>query len=318
MHGHENMPGPKPNIVITEFMDAGAVDKLRARYSVHYDPDLVDKGEVINPLLANAHALIVRNRTRVDAALLAQAPQLSVVGRLGVGLDNIDLEACRTRNIAVHPALGANARAVAEYVLAMTLITLRGAYDRTAETAAGEWPRTKVSDGREGGGKTLGLIGFGDIGQLTARLANAVGLRVIAHDPAHADDALLWAHQNVEPVSLDQLLASADVVSLHLPLNAATRGLFAHDTIARMKPGAILINTARGGIVDEFALAEALRDGHLSGAAIDVFAQEPLAGGTPLAGLPNVWLSPHIAGLSQESNVRVSNLIANRVSQSLG
>jgi len=307
-----------PDIVISEFMEAGAVDQLRERYAVHYAPDLVDQGEAIYPLLENARALIVRNRTQVDAALLARAPKLQVVGRLGVGLDNIDVDACRARKIAVHPALGANARAVAEYVLAMTLLTLRGAYDRSDDVAAGQWPRATLSDGREAGGKTLGLLGFGAIGQLTAALVNAVGLRVIAHDPAHADDALLWTYQNVEPVGFDQLLAEADVLSLHLPLPPSSRGLFGAATLARLKPGAILINSARGGIVDETALAEALRSGHLAGAALDVFAKEPLPAGSPLAGLPNVWLTPHIAGLSQEANGRVSRLIAERIAQSLG
>ncbi|RIX46257.1 MAG: 3-phosphoglycerate dehydrogenase [Rhodocyclales bacterium GT-UBC] len=307
-----------PTIVITEFMESSAVEALREKYVVHYDPELVDQGEAIYPLLENARALIVRNRTQVNADLLTRAPKLEVVGRLGVGLDNIDLDGCQARRIVVHPALGANARAVAEYVLAMTLIGLRGAYDRSDDIAAGKWPRAYLSDGREAYGKTLGLVGFGDIGQLTAKLAGAIGLRVIAHDPAHRDDSLVWAYQNVEPVGFEQLLAEADVVSLHLPLNAGTRGLFGRETLARLKPGALLINTARGGIVDEAALADALRSGHLSGAAIDVFAQEPLAAGSPLAGLPNVWLTPHIAGLSREANVRVSKLIAERVAQSLG
>lgn len=304
-------------IVISEFMDEAAVDRLRARHAVHYEPGLVERGEAIYPLLENARALIVRNRTRVDAALLDRAPQLQVVGRLGVGLDNIDLDACRARRIAVHPALGANARAVAEYVLAATLLGLRGAYDRSADTAAGQWPRNALSDGREAFGKTLGLVGFGDIGRLTAQLAGAVGLKVIAHDPALSPDDPLWVYRDVEPVGFGELLAKADVVSLHLPLTAGTRGLFGRETLARMKPGALLINTARGGIVDEAALAEALRDGPLGGAALDVFEHEPLPAGSPLAGLPNVRLTPHIAGLSREANVRVSQLIATRVADSL-
>jgi (S)-sulfolactate dehydrogenase len=305
------------SIVISEFMDDAAVASLRRRFTTHYDPTLVDAPDRLRELLADARALIVRNRTRVDADLLAAAPQLAVVGRLGVGLDNIDLDACRQRAIAVHPATGANARAVAEYVIATTLLTLRGVYAASSEVGAGKWPRPALSEGREAGGRTLGLVGFGDIGQLTARLARALDLSVVAHDPAHADDAPLWAAHGVTPLALDELLARADVVSLHVPLTAATRGLFGRETLARMKTGAILINTARGGIVDEDALAAAVKSGQLAGAALDVFASEPLPAGSPLAGLANVWLTPHIAGLSAEANVRVGALVAERVAASL-
>jgi (S)-sulfolactate dehydrogenase len=305
------------SIVISEFMDDVAVDRLRAEFTTHYEPTLVDTPERLRTLLSHARALIVRNRTRVDATLLAAAPALQVVGRLGVGLDNIDLDACRQRNIAVYPATGANARAVAEYVIAFSLLGLRGAYGSSAEVGAGCWPRPALSDGREAGGKTLGLVGFGDIGQLTARLARALDLHVVAHDPAYRDEAPLWALHGVAPLGLAALLDQSDIVSLHLPLTAATRGLFDRDNLARMKPGAILINTARGGIVDETALAEALRSGHLAGAALDVFDKEPLLAGSPLAGLPNVWLTPHIAGLSAEANGRVGALIAERVATAL-
>jgi (S)-sulfolactate dehydrogenase len=305
------------SIVISEFMDEAAVDHLRAEFPTHYAPTLVDAPDRLRALLPQARALIVRNRTRVDAALLAAAPKLEVVGRLGVGLDNIDLDACRQRNIAVYPATGANARAVAEYVIAFSLFGLRGAYGSSAEVGVGRWPRPALSEGREAGGKTLGLVGFGDIGQLTARLARALDLRVVAHDPAYRDEAPLWAVQGVAPLGLNALLDQSDIVSLHLPLTTATRGLFGRENLARMKPGAILINTARGGIVDETALAQALRSGHLTGAALDVFDKEPLPAGSPLAGLPNVWLTPHIAGLSAEANGRVGALIAERVAAAL-
>ena len=308
---------PDPTIVISEFMELHAVNKLRERHTVHYDPELVDRGDGIYAFLENARALIVRNRTRVDVDLLARAPKLQVVGRLGVGLDNIDLDTCRARNISVHAARGANAGSVAEYVLVMALVTLRGAFGKTNEVAAGLWPRADLSEGREAAGKTLGLIGFGDIGKATAELANAIGIRVVGNDPAYPDDSLEWIHHNVEPLSLDELLGNADVVSLHLPLTQATCGLIGRTAIARMKSGSILINTARGGIVDESALADALHSGHLSGAAIDVYAQEPLPANSALTGLPNVWLTPHIAGITQEANARVGNLIAHRIIQSL-
>lgn len=305
------------SIVITEFMDEAAVDSLRARFPTHYDPALVDNPELLRTLLPTARAVIVRNRTRVDTELLSAAPRLEVVGRLGVGLDNIDLEACKARGITVHPATGANARAVAEYVLTMTLTTLRGAYGRSYDVAVGRWPRPELVDGREAHGKLLGLVGFGDIGRLTARLAQAIGIEVVAHDPLLPDDSPVWQQHRVAPLSLDDLLARADVVSLHLPLNDNTHGLFDRARLFSMKPGAILINTARGAIVDEKALAAALHYGHLGGAAIDVFEQEPLPPTSPLIGHPNLWLTPHIAGLSAEANQRVSALIARKIGDAL-
>lgn len=298
------------NIVISEFMDGEAVDALAAAFATRYDPGLADQRADLLGLLGDADALIVRNRTQVDGALLDAAPRLRVVGRLGVGLDNIDVKACEARGVAVIPATGANAGAVAEYVIGTAMALLRLAYTRGDETAAGQWPRTALSNGREIGGKTLGLIGFGGIGQLAARMAQALGMRVIAHDP-------MIAVESVESATLEQLLASADVVSLHVPLTAHTRNLIDRAALAGMKQGAVLINTSRGGIVDEAALGEALRSGHLGGAAIDVFGQEPLTAGSALQGAPNTILTPHIAGVTLESNTRVSALIAERVAAHL-
>ncbi len=303
----------RPDVVITEFMDESAVEALRAQCDVLYDATLVDRQADLLAALVGARALIVRNRTQVNTALLAAAPGLVVVGRLGVGLDNIDLPACRARHIEVIPATGANALAVAEYVIATAMVLLRGAYLSSAEVAAGNWPRPRLSGGREIGGKTLGLVGFGGIGRLTARLAQALGMHVLAHDPLVAPDDALWARHDVAPRDIDALLAEADVVSLHVPLTDATRGLMDPARIARMKPGAVLINTARGGIVNEPALADALREGRLAGAALDVFDREPLPAGSPLAGTPNLILTPHIGGVTRESNTRVSTLIAQKV-----
>ncbi|WP_020656966.1 NAD(P)-dependent oxidoreductase, partial [Massilia niastensis] len=253
-------------IVICEFMDEAAVDSLRQRFEVVYDPALVDRRAELEQLLAKAQALIVRNRTQVDAELLDAAPRIKVVGRLGVGLDNIDVPACEARKVTVIPATGANALAVAEYVIACSMLLLRGAFLASEAVADGAWPRTRLSEGRETGGKTLGLVGFGGIGRLTARLAKGLGMRVVAYDPMLAWDAPVWDETGVKRLALDELLAQADAVSLHVPLTDATRGLMNVARIGAMKPGAVLINTARGGIVDEMALAEALRQGRLAGA----------------------------------------------------
>jgi (S)-sulfolactate dehydrogenase len=304
-------------IIISEFMDEAAVEALRVDFNVTYEPTLVDRREALLALLADADALIVRNRTQVDAALLKAAPRLSVVGRLGVGLDNIDVPACEARGIGVIPATGANAVAVAEYVIGTAMALLREAYTRSAETAAGHWPRGALSNGREIAGKTLGLVGFGGIGQLTGRLAQGLGVTVVAHDPMFDAQSALWRASAVERKTLDELLEVSDIVSLHVPLTPQTRNLFNAEVLAKMKPASVLINTSRGGILDEAALAAALRSGHLAGAAIDVFDNEPLAAGNALADAPRAILTPHIAGVTTESNTRVSALIAERVAAHL-
>jgi (S)-sulfolactate dehydrogenase len=302
-----------PRIVITEFMDADAVASLERRFAVAYDPKLADDRARLLGAIADAPAIIVRNRTRVDSELLAAARALRVVGRLGVGLDNIDTTACAARGIAVIPATGANADSVAEYVLVAAGLLLRRAFFATDEVARGEWPRAKYSEGAELAGKLFGVVGFGSIGQATARKARALGLAVAAFDPMIAADAPAWSDTGARPLALDELVAQADIVSLHLPLDGSTRNLFDRTRLARMKPGAVLVNTARGGIVDEAALAELLRAGHIGGAAIDVFVREPLPARSPLADAPNVLLTPHVAGVTRESNRRVSSLVAERV-----
>jgi (S)-sulfolactate dehydrogenase len=304
-------------ILITEFMDADAVASLARRFAVRYEPQLVAERERLLGALSDASALIVRNRTRVDSDLLAAASSLRVVGRLGVGLDNIDTSACAARGIEVIPATGANAESVAEYMLLAAGLLLRRTFFATDEVGRGEWPRPKYSDGTELAGKLLGLVGFGSIGQVTGRKARALGLRVAAHDPLLAPEASAWRETGTQPLALDELVAQSDIVSLHLPLDASTRNLFDRARLERMKPGAILVNTARGGIVDEAALAELVRAGRIGGAAIDVFAEEPLPAHSPLAGVPNILLTPHVAGVTRESNQRVSAMVAERVAAAL-
>ena len=304
-------------ILITEFMDEPAVDAMRARFDVTYDPTLVDNNSALIAALPTALALIVRNRTQVRGALLAAGSKLEVVGRLGVGLDNIDVDACERRGIAVIPATGANALAVAEYVIGTAMLLLRGAYGSTTAVTAGKWPRAPLSNGREIAGKTLGLIGFGGIGRLTAGLARGLGMRVIGCDAMIALTDPVWQTAGVTPLPMESVLREADVVSLHVPLNAQTRNLIDAQRLTLLRSDAILINTARGGVVDEAALAAALKAGRLGGAALDVFDAEPLPAGSPLADAPNLILTPHIAGVTRESNERVSTMIAERVAAAL-
>lgn len=296
------------DVVISEFMDEAAVDALRARHDTLYDPGLVDRAEDLMAAVREARALVVRNRTRVSAALVAAAPRLRCVGRLGVGLDNIDLDACEARGLAVYPATGANDVAVAEYVLAAALSLLRGAYGSTDEVRAGEWPRQRLI-GREAAGKRLGLVGYGSIARQAAARARAFGMEIAAYDPFLPADDAAWS--GAERLDLDALLQRSDVISLHVPLTETTRRMIDGPALARMKSGAILINTARGGIVDEPALADAIRRGALGGGALDVFETEPLTAeaGLHFEGLGNVILTPHIAGVTDESNERVGAVI---------
>jgi (S)-sulfolactate dehydrogenase len=300
-------------VVICEFIDEHALPALRAKHEVLYDAKLVDDMPRLLKAAATADALIVRNRTQVRGDLLAALTRCRVIGRLGVGLDNIDVAGCEARGMRVIPATGANALSVAEYVITSAMLLLRGAYQSSAAVAAGQWPRNALSNGRETAGKTLGLIGFGTIGQLTGKLALGLGMQVIAFDAMMDADHPAYAALGVRAAGLDEVVAGADVVSLHVPLLDSTRNLFDAARIAAMKPGAVLINTARGGIVDEAALGAALKRGHLGGAAIDVFAAEPLPAATHFMDCPNLLLTPHIAGLSVESNERVSFLIVDQV-----
>ncbi|MDB6177423.1 hydroxyacid dehydrogenase [Paracoccus sp. Z330] len=299
-------------IVITEFMDESAVSRLSEAAATTYQPDLVDRRADLVAALAGAEVLVVRNRTRVDAELLDAGQGLRAVGRLGVGLDNIDLDACKARGIEVWPATGANDLAVAEYVITSAMMLLRGAYLASASVAAGEWPRQSLI-GREMSGRVMGLLGFGAIARQVAARARALGMSVIAHDPHLPQSDPAW--QDARPVSLDELLSQSDVLSLHVPLTAQTRHIVDAAALSRMQQGAVLINAARGGVVDEAALAVALKEGRVAGAALDVFEVEPLTAesGAHFGGIGNVILTPHIAGVTEESNVRVSNLIADKV-----
>lgn len=298
-------------------MDERAVAQLSAAHDVLYDPQLVDDAPRLIGEAHKADVLIVRNRTQVRDALLSAMGRCKVVGRLGVGLDNIDVAGCEARGMRVIPASGANALSVAEYVVASAMMLLRGVSASTPAVAAGHWPRVPLSEGRETAGRMLGVIGFGTIGQTTARLAQAVGMRVMAFDAMLAADAPVFLQTGVRSASLDTLISNADVVSLHVPLVDTTRGLFNAARIAAMKPGAILINTSRGHIVDLPAVVAALRAGHLGGAAIDVFDVEPVQASDVLQDCPHLLLTPHVSGLSVEANERVSFMIADKVLESL-
>src|ERR1700683_2144821 len=262
----------------------------------------------LNAEIADADALIVRSATKVTAELLDKAPRLRAVGRAGVGVDNIDLEAATTRGVLVMSTPGGNAVSVAEHTFALLLALARGVAQANAAIQAGRWEKT--SSGMELRGKTLGLVGLGRVGSEVARRARALEMKVLAYDPYVTPAAA--RELEVELISFEELLKQSDVISLHTALSAATEKIINAAALTQMKKGARLINCARGELIDEAALAEALRSGHLSGAAVDTFATEPPKN-SPLIGLPNLIATPHIAGSTAEAQEEVGTLIALQV-----
>ncbi len=306
-----NEPG-RHRVVVAEFLPDRHLTALAERLTVVYDPDLHADRENLLEQVRDARAVLIRNRTRIDGEFLKAALRLEVVGRLGVGLDNIDLAAATAAGVRVIPAYGANAVSVAEYVMGAILVLTRGVFSMTASMVEGHWPRQGHAFGRELMGKNLGLVGFGSIAREVAGRASAFDMRILAFDPYVAGEK---GWMDAEPVDLPTLLRESDIVSIHTPLTDETRNLIDAGALEVMKPGAILINTSRGGVVDEVALARALRTGSLGGAALDVFATEPL-GPDPaavFAGLENLILTPHLAGNTAESVDRVAHMIVEAV-----
>lgn len=273
-----------------------------------------DTREELIRALRGASGLIVRSRTAVDAELLGAAERLEVIGRAGVGVDNIDVEAATRRGVAVLNAPAANTYSTAELAFGLLLAAARRIPEADRSARAGEWKR-KALRGIQLHGKVLGVIGAGRIGSEVARRGRVFGMRVIAHDPYLSQERA--NDLGLERVPLEQLLAEADAVTLHVPLTEATRGMMGEAEIARMKPGAILVNAARGGLVDEEALAEALRGGRLAAAGLDVFEEEPLPADSPLRDLANVVLTPHVGASTAEAQREVSRQIAVAVRDAL-
>jgi D-3-phosphoglycerate dehydrogenase len=256
--------------------------------------------------IADADGLIVRSATKVTPALLQQATKLRAVGRAGVGVDNVDMDAATHRGVLVMNTPGGNSISVAEHTLALLLAVARSVPQASASIHSGKWEKSAFS-GTELRGKTLGLVGFGRVGLEVARRARALEMKVLAHDPYVTPAAAREA--NVELLPLDEVLKNSDVISLHTSLSPSTEKMIDAAAIAKMKKGALLINCARGELIDEAALSEALKSGQVAGAGLDTFAQEPPKG-SPLIGLPNVIATPHIAGSTREAQEEVGTAIA--------
>ncbi|HLV60974.1 MAG TPA: phosphoglycerate dehydrogenase [Fredinandcohnia sp.] len=261
-------------------------------------------------ILPDYDAILVRSATKVDRDVLEAGKALKLVGRAGVGVDNVDVAEATRRGIVVMNTPGGSAVTVAEHTVALILALLRHIPAATASVKAGKWEKKRFQ-GREAAGKTLGVIGIGNIGAIVVERALAFGMKVIGHDPFISREAA--SKLGVELVPLDELWSRSDVISLHVPLTEQTRHLVNAKTLAKMKPGSYLVNAARGGIVDESALAEALRSGHLAGAALDVFEKEPPPPDHPLFSLENFVAAPHLGASTQEAQQIVADLLAEQV-----
>jgi D-3-phosphoglycerate dehydrogenase len=305
-------------IVVSEFITPSGLERLKqSGLEVYYDPDLWKDRAALKARLAGATALIVRNQTLVDADLLAAAPRLKVVGRLGVGLDNIVQPDLKARGVALYFARGINAGAVAEYVLAAMLHLARNIAGAARHVAGGGWNRAAFG-GFELSGKTLGLVGLGEVGLRVARRARAFGMTVVASDPMRLPWESVVEDLEIRLASTPEVLRSAQFLSLHAPLTPETKELIRAETLATMPRGSYLINTARGELVNQADLVAALRSGHLAGAVLDVVDPEPLPAQHLLRGVENLWITPHVAGLTAEAQEAVGLRVAEGVLNILG
>lgn len=264
--------------------------------------------------LSRAQALIVRSATEVDPAMIEAAPELKVIGRAGVGVDNIDVEAASRRGIAVFNAPSGNTVAAAELTMALILSLARRVVQADQSVREGRWDRVRFQ-GVELEGRTLGLIGAGRVGGEVATRAQSFGMEVIVYDPYLTEERA--EELGCRLTDLDEVLEDSDVISVHVPLTAETEGMVGGAALSRMKTEAYLVNAARGGVIDEAALAEALHSGDIAGAALDVFEDEPLPPDSPLRDAPNLVLTPHIGASTREAQVRVASEVSERIKQAL-
>ena len=299
-------------ILITEFMESEQVSEMSKIHNVIYEPEIYLSTNAIIEKIKNVDGLIVRNKTKIDKEILSLAKNLKVIGRLGVGLDNIDTEYCKKNEINVIIADGANANSVCEYVLMGILTLFRGTRLSTEKILDGDWDR-KENTGSEIKNKTLGIIGIGTIGRAVAEKARMLGMNLIGTDIEISEDHNIWTDLNIRCASLDEVIQKSNIITIHVPLTEHTKNLFGENEFEKMQKGSFIINTSRGGIIDENALLNSLKKSHLGGAMLDVFEYEPLENPAKFSKLNNVILTPHIAGLTNQSNYRVSKLITENI-----
>lgn len=301
-------------ILITEFIDSQSLQNINKKFDVIYKKDAWQNKDFLEREIQKFDGIIVRNKTSLDKKILINASNLKFIGRLGVGLDNIDTEYCKKNNIIVQPATGMNSDSVAEYVVNSSLTLLKKTHIIKEQTLQGKWPRTSIVT-KELKGKTLGLIGFGDISKKVLNLVNVFDVSCIAYDPFITSKQM--EAENVKKVSFDEILNLADIISIHVPLNNETKYLFDRQAFIKMKKQPIIINSSRGGVINEKDLIDAYKNKYISGFALDVFENEPVNETfyKNISNDMNCILTPHIAGVTAESNVRVSNFIIDKTNK---
>jgi D-3-phosphoglycerate dehydrogenase len=303
-----------PRVLVSDKLSETAVQIFRDRgIDVTFEPTLGKDKEGLLEAIGAYDGLAIRSATKVTEKVLERAGRLRVVGRAGIGVDNVDVAAASRRGVIVMNTPFGNSITTAEHAIAMMFAVARQIPQANASTHAGLWEKSRFM-GVELTGKTLGVIGAGNIGGIVCQKARGLGLKVIAYDPFLSEERA--AKLGVTKVELDELLARADVITLHVPLTEQTRNVLSREAIARLKPGVRIVNCARGGLVDEEALAEALREGRVAGAAFDVFAQEP-ATDSPLFGLDNVVVTPHLGASTTEAQENVALQVAEQMSDYL-
>lgn len=293
----------RPLVVIAGKINPAGVAQLESEARVVITPD--NEVKTVIELAREAEGILFRAGPRCDDVILGACPHVRVVGRHGVGLDTVDLDSATRHGVAVVHAPGSNSQAVAEHALMLMLACVKRTVEIDRMTRKGDWsPRHQVVN-TELGGKTLGVVGIGNVGRRVARFAGAIGMRVLAYDKYVSADEV--RRRGAEPVgSLDELLPQVDVLTCHTPLTPETKHMINDKTLGLMKRGAIYVNTSRGGVQEEHALFEALTKGQLGAAGIDVFEEEPCPVDNPLLNLDNVVLSTHMAGVTREATARAS------------
>lgn len=300
-----------PDILITENIRGAAMDALHEQFACTFAPDLWAQPETLRAMIGEYRALIARNQTQITRELIAAGTKLEVIGRAGVGMDNVDLDAANEYGIVVALTPEQNTNSVAELVIGLLIALSRKLSLADRDTKAGRWDRPRFH-GTEISGKTLGIVGFGRIGSTTAAKARALGMTTIAYDPYIEVDCLRSLESRTRLTSLEEVLATADYVTLHIPENEETRGMFGAREFAQMKPSAYFLNSSRGGVVQEDALVEALQQQRIAGAALEVRQQEPAAP-SAFDAMDNVIQLPHIGAQTREAQHRVVTAICRDV-----
>lgn len=300
-----------PDVLISENIPGEGMDRLIASCDAVFAPELWKEPDKLLAMIGDFRALIVRNQTKVNRELIAKATKLEIIGRAGVGLDNVDLAAATERGIVVAFTPEQNTNSVAELAIGLTLALARMIPAGDADTKAGGWKRQKFT-GVEILGKTLGLVGLGRIGASTAAKARALGMDIIAYDPFVDAESLKAMELRARMATLEEVLRESDFISCHLPATTETRQLFDYEKFCQMKPEAFFINTSRGEVVDEDGLIRALREKKIAGAALDVRAKEPPEA-SALAEMENVILMPHIGAFTNEGQRRVVTAVCRDV-----